>query len=204
MHTKEENTSLPILYSFRRCPYAMRARIALHQANILWNHREVVLRDLPSSLLEFSPKGTVPVLVLPDGKVIEESLDIMHWALLQNDPDHWLADEDQAWIARFEDEFKGNLDRYKYPNRFDDVDLHLHRELALTFLFEFDEFLSNRSKTQLVDIAVFPFVRQFANHDRAFFYGLSFTTIHGWLKSHVDSALFGSIMTKHKQWQQPR
>jgi glutathione S-transferase len=204
MHTQEENTSLPILYSFRRCPYAMRARMALHQANILWNHREVVLRDLPSSLLQFSPKGTVPVLVLPDGTVFEESIDIMHWALLQHDPDHWLADQDQVWITRFEDEFKGNLDKYKYPNRYDDVDPLHHRELALSFLLEFDEVLSNRFKTQLVDIAVFPFVRQFANHDRAFFDGLSFTTIHGWLKVHLDSTLFGSIMNKHKQWQQPR
>jgi glutathione S-transferase len=181
----------------------MRARMALFQANISWNHREVVLRDLPPSLLEFSPKATVPVLVLPDGTVIDESLDIMHYALLQSDPDHWLDDEDQTWIARFEDEFKVNLDRYKYPNRYDDVDPLVHRELALTFLFEFDDVLSNRDTTQLVDIAVFPFVRQFANHDRNWFDELHFTRIHDWLEGHLDSELFASVMQKHKQWNPP-
>jgi len=202
MHTQTEDPSLPILYSFRRCPYAMRARMALLQANIDWNHREVLLRDLPSSLLEYSPKGTVPVLVLPSGEVIDESHDIMLWALSLNDPEHWLADTGQEWIARFEDEFKGELDRYKYPNRYDDVDRLHHRERALMFLLDFDHALASRKKTQLVDIAVFPFVRQFANHNRPWFDALPFKTLHGWLKRHLGSVLFQSVMVKHEVWVQ--
>jgi glutathione S-transferase len=203
MHTQIEDPSLPVLYSFRRCPYAMRARMALFQSKIEWNHREVLLRDLPSSLIEHSPKSTVPVLVLPDGKVIDESYDIMLWALRQNDPEHWLADQQQEWIDRFEDEFKGNLDRYKYPNRYEDVDPFHHRERALTFLLDFDHVLASRQSTQLVDIAVFPFVRQFANHDRSWFDALPFKTLHGWLKHHLESELFESVMVKHKVWVQP-
>lgn len=181
----------------------MRARMALYQANIDWNHREVLLRDLPSSLLEYSPKGTVPVLVLPSGEVIDESHDIMLWALSHSDPEHWLAEQQQEWIVRFEDEFKGELDRYKYPNRYDDVDPYFHRERALTFLLDFDNSLSSRQSTQLVDIAVFPFVRQFANHDRTWFDALPFVTLHGWLKHHLESVLFQSVMVKHKVWVQP-
>ena len=177
--------------------------MALYQANIDWNHREVLLRDLPSSLLEFSPKGTVPVLVLPSGVVIDESHDIMLWALSQNDSEQWLADQHQEWIDKFEDEFKGELDRYKYPNRYDDVDPLHHRERAMKFLLDFDHVLASRQSTQLVDIAVFPFVRQFANHDRTWFDALPFKTLHRWLKHHLESDLFESVMVKHKVWVQP-
>ena len=106
----------PLLYSFRRCPYAMRSRMALKKAGIICELREVVLRDKPSEMLELSPKGTVPVLKLADGKVLEESLDIMHWALNLRDPDRWLEpiDEIGALINLLDNEFKITLDKYKY------------------------------------------------------------------------------------------
>ena len=115
----------PILYSFRRCPYAMRARLALYASGANVELREIVLRDKPAHMLEISPKATVPVLLLQDGKVIDESLDIMIWALGRQDPDEWLASDEvttQELIKRNDNEFKYALDRYKYPNRYPDED----------------------------------------------------------------------------------
>ena len=165
--------SVPILYSFRRCPYAMRARIVLRQCNIQCELREVVLREKPESMLTASPKGTVPVLILKDGTVIDESLDIMKWALEQ----HPGFDETRlikGWRAKTErliesndGEFKHHLDRYKYPNRYGDVDSLHHREQAESFLLELTEYLSESEwlmgeTPSLCDAAIGPFVRQFA------------------------------------------
>ena len=111
--------ALPVLYSFRRCPYAMRARMAVAVSGAEVELREVVLRDKPPEMLEASPKGTVPVLLLPDGNVLEESLDIMRWALGRNDPENWLAHVDADLIAANDGPFKQALDRYKYPHRYD-------------------------------------------------------------------------------------
>ena len=119
-------TALPVLYSFRRCPYAMRARWALWAANMAVVHREIVLRDKPAAMLQASPKGTVPVLVLPNGQVIDESLDVMRWALAQQDPQGWLAPERESLAAMLalihacQSRFKPHLDRSKYPQRFGD------------------------------------------------------------------------------------
>ena len=121
-----------ILYSFRRCPYAMRARMALSVSGANYEHREVVLRDKPPEMLEVSPKGTVPVLVVPGAPPLEESLDIMHWALGQNDPEGWLDRNDQLLIETNDGPFKHHLDRYKYATRYDDVDPEEHRAAALS------------------------------------------------------------------------
>src|SRR5690606_27614836 len=112
--------SLPILYSYRRCPYAMRARMALHYAGIKFEIREIALRDKPQHMLAVSPKGTVPVLVLADGKVIDESLDVMAWALAQSDPDIWLTSDPRCaeLITENDGNFKQALDQYKYASRF--------------------------------------------------------------------------------------
>ncbi|MGB5485315.1 glutathione S-transferase N-terminal domain-containing protein, partial [Parasphingorhabdus sp.] len=117
-------TELPLLYSFRRCPYAMRARMALLISETPVRLREVVLRDKPTEMIAASPKATVPVLVLPDGQVIDESLAIMHWALERNDPEHWLQGNaaESALIAEADGPFKRHLDRYKYPVRYENVD----------------------------------------------------------------------------------
>ena len=125
--------SLPILYSFRRCPYAMRARMSIIRTGFQVEHREVILRDRPAHMMEISPKGTVPVLLLPDGTVIEESLEIMEYV------QSWdLNEEERNWVNRNDGEFKFN-DRYKYPNRYDDVDHLEHREAASKFISDLDQ-----------------------------------------------------------------
>ena len=186
--------NLPILYSFRRCPYAMRARMSIVRSNYLCEHREVILRDRPDHMMEISPKGTVPVLLLPDGTVIEESLEIMQHVLA------WELDAMEAsWVDRNDNEFKFHLDRYKYPNRYDDVDSLAHRALAKSYLDDLDDILGSGISTALND-ALFPFVRQFANHDRQWFDAQSWTNIHDWLAQNLDSSEFLLCMKKYPQW----
>ncbi len=186
--------NLPILYSFRRCPYAMRARMSIVRSNYLCEHREVILRDRPGHMMEISPKGTVPVLLLPDGTVIEESLEIMQHVLA------WELDAMEAsWVDRNDNEFKFHLDRYKYPNRYDDVDSLAHRALAKSYLDDLDDILGSGISTALND-ALFPFVRQFANHDRQWFDEQSWTNIHDWLAQNLDSSEFLLCMKKYPQW----
>ena len=187
---------LPILYSFRRCPYAMRARMSIVREDYAVELRDVVLRDRPYHMMEISPKGTVPVLLLPDGTVIEESLEIMQHVL-----DWGLSEEEAQWVARNDEEFKFHLDRYKYPNRYDDVDKVEHRTLASAYLSDLDARLGGGPvfAPQLND-ALFPFVRQFANHDRDWFDGQPWANIHAWLAEHLDSEEFKRCMKKEKQW----
>lgn len=204
----------PILYSFRRCPYAMRARMAIANAGIECRLREVVLRDKPAEMLEVSPKGTVPVIVETDGTVIEESLDVMAWALTRNDVGDWLspdtgsrADMD-ALVAECDGPFKHALDRYKYPNRYEDegVVRDEQRALGLAFLKKLNAQLATRphlfgDRVSYADIAIFPFIRQFANTDRTWFDALDLPHLQRWLDHHLDSALFKQIMPKYAQWQ---
>lgn len=187
---------LPILYSFRRCPYAMRARMSIVREDYAVELREVVLRDRPDHMMEISPKGTVPVLLLPDGTVIEESLEIMQHVL-----DWGLSEEEAQWVARNDEEFKFHLDRYKYPNRYDAVDKVEHRTLASAYLSDLDARLGEGSAfaPQLND-ALFPFVRQFANHDRDWFDVQPWANVHAWLAEHLDSEEFKRCMKKEKQW----
>ena len=141
------NFKYPILYTFRRCPYAIRARFAIRSSKIIVEIREIKLQEKPSEFLKLSPKGTVPVLITNSGEVLEESLDIIYWALNKNDPHKWLAKgklKNQEIINLFDDlenKFKPNLDKYKYPSRFSEIDPHLHRDENLCFLEKLDSYL---------------------------------------------------------------
>ena len=197
-----------ILYSFRRCPYAMRARMALHVSGLAYEHREVVLRDKPAAMLEVSPKGTVPVFVTVEGEVLEESLDIMRHALAKNDPEGWLDRNDQALVAANDGRFKHHLDRYKYATRYEDADPGRHRAAAVDILAELDQSLATSphlcgDERGFADIAIFPFVRQFANHDRERFEADHMLHLQGWLETLVSSQLFAAIMEKHPKWEPP-
>lgn len=194
-----------ILYSFRRCPYAMRARMALSISGAQYEHREVVLRDKPPEMLEVSPKGTVPVLVTPDARVLEESLDIMRWALAQSDPEGWLERQDEDLLAANDGPFKHHLDRYKYSTRYDDVDPEEHGAKAVEHLRVLDERLASSpylcgDKRGLADIAIFPFVRQFVNADKEWFAGQDLKHLKAWLAGLTGSDLFIGIMAKYDQW----
>jgi glutathione S-transferase len=194
-----------VLYSFRRCPYAMRARMALSVSGAQYEHREVVLRDKPPEMLEVSPKGTVPVLVTATGEVIEESLDIMLWALAQGDPEGWLERRDEALLETNDGPFKHHLDRYKYATRYDGVDPEEHRAAALAILRTLETRLEETAflrgeKRGFADIAIFPFIRQFANADRGWFDARDLPKLQAWLEGLVTSELFAGVMAKHPQW----
>ena len=206
--------ALPIVYSFRRCPYAMRARLALQVSNTRCELREVVLRDKPQDMLDASPKGTVPVLIEPNGAVIDESLDVMLWALGKNDPDNWLnppgveLQQMLHLINAFDDIFKPQLDRYKYPNRFDGVDPTECRDRAAIYLTEALMPLANSTylygaQPSLADMALMPFVRQYANTDRPWFDAQDWPHIQDWLDRILKSPLFLAIMHKYAQWSPP-
>ncbi|MFC4273669.1 glutathione S-transferase [Achromobacter aloeverae] len=202
---------VPILYSFRRCPYAMRARLALATSGLRCELREVVLRDKPAALLEASPKGTVPVLVLPAGQVIDQSLDIMHWALDRHDPEGWLAPERESptamaeLIAQCDGAFKSDLDRYKYPDRYPGTDPLAHRAAGAAYLAALETRLAvsphlfGRRPT-LADMAIAPFVRQFAQTDAAWFGAQAWSGLARWLDAFVKSPLFSLIMGKYPAW----
>lgn len=199
----------PILYSFRRCPYAMRGRIALKQAGIICELREVALREKPEAMMALSPKGTVPILQLADGTVLDESLDIMRWALNIRDPDHWLDSIDEAatLLHQLDQNFKSDLDRYKYFVNHPEHPQIYYRALGEIFLAKLeDRLLANDgrgiydARTTFADIAMFPFVRQFAFVDKAWFDETSYTLLKGWLIRHLDSELFLSVMHKYVPW----
>ncbi len=197
--------ALPILYSFRRCPYAMRARLALLVAGIDCELREVKLSAKPAALLAASAKGTVPVLVLPDSAVIDESLDIMRWALRQHDPERWLDGDDAALIAANDGPFKHHLDRYKYPERHG-ADPLTHRAAAVALLGELEARLAANTwlcgdRQSLTDTAIMPFVRQFAAVDAAWFDAQPLPALHRWLVAQLATPLFARAMVPRKPWQ---
>lgn len=201
------------LYSFRRCPYAMRARMALHVSGVEYEHREILLRDKPAQMLEASPKGTVPVLILEDGKVIDESFDVMLWALSQNAPHNWLSPIMAAMLPIVETvtgEFKHHLDRYKYASRYNKNDDRgsvdtAHRDQACVILQTLETRLTNTpylmgDTPSLADYATFPFIRQFANVERTWWDAPQFPIIHAWLEGFLASDIFTTIMQKHPVW----
>ena len=199
------------LYTFRRCPYAMRGRMGLSIAGVPVLVREVVLRDKPAEMLEASPKGTVPVLLTSSGDIVDESLDVMRWALAQNDPEGWLdADPDTTHelIARNDGPFKRALDRYKYPNRYSDEDLvpGAARASGLEILQDLDVRITAqggqlvRAERSLADIAIFPFIRQFAHTDMDWFNAQDLPALQAWLEGHKQSSLFKGVMKKYAQW----
>ncbi len=229
---------LPILYSFRRCPYAIRARMALGYADIPYELREISLKNKPREMLEISPKGTTPVMQIfrearglsplfngstssQDFIVLEESLDIMRWALQQHDPLNWgnLSDEDLAianqLISTNDHEFKQALDRYKYANRFPERSPEFYRQQAEEFLQILEQRLgeSHKSRSQslskfligdrqtFADIAIFPFVRQLAYVDIEWFNSSPYLHLQNWLRWHESSALFELVMQKFPVWE---
>jgi len=199
---------MPLLYSFRRCPYAMRARMALGLAGIAYQTVEVSLRSKPPALLAISPKGTVPVMQLPDGTVLDQSLDIMRWALAQNDPEGWLTGHEESeinrWIALCDDLFKPLLDRYKYANRHPQFTMEQHRERAISaFILPLELALQAKRRhhaeacrTSLADVAMFPFVRQFAAVDQVWFDAEPLPATQAWLSRWGGSDLFAKCMAK--------
>ncbi len=198
----------PILWSFRRCPYAMRARLAIRSSGVRVCLREIVLRDKPHRFLATSPKGTVPVLDT-DHEVLEESRDIMIWALSRSDPDGWLdmPPEGNTLIDMCDGPFKTALDHTKYAVRFPDLDEAEEREKAMIFLRTLNDrlgttcFLMGPRRT-LADMAILPFVRQFANTDRAWFDGCRLTPLTAWLDDFLESDAFAAIMRKYPPWQE--
>ena len=199
----------PVLYSFRRCPYAMRARMALWVAGVTVTLREVKLAAKPPALIAASPKGTVPVLVLADGpndgSVIDQSLDIMRWALGQNDPEGWLAGEDAGLIAANDGPFKHHLDRAKYPGRYEEENGTDHRAAALALLAPLEARLADApylcgDARSLTDIALLPFIRQFAAIDPAWFAAQPCPRLQGWLDGMLASDLFAAVMPKFAPW----
>jgi glutathione S-transferase len=219
----------PILYSYRRCPYAMRARMALAYAGIDHEIREISLRDKPQSMLALSPKGTVPVLWIPkiqeknseqntnkdSGQVIEQSLEIMQWALTQNDSEGWWASTPESlradilrWIEINDGPFKKILDIYKYPERYPEMNQKESFERALEIqLLPMDRALQQHryligDKISLVDVALFPFVRQFYMVDQEQFNQAQLKALQQWLEGFLDSALFQSVMLKYPVWKE--
>ncbi|WP_299323763.1 glutathione S-transferase [Parasphingopyxis sp.] len=200
-------TDWPILYSFRRCPYAMRARMALLVSGQRCMLREVLLRDKPEAMIAASPKGTVPVLVLADGAVIDESLDVMRWALAQSDPEGWLepdVSECTGLVETNDGPFKHHLDRYKYATRYDSDPVE-HRAAASALLNALEERLQARAQLlgdarSFADIALFPFIRQFAATDSTWFDAQPWAALRNWLDAHIGSALFKSAMGKFQPW----
>jgi glutathione S-transferase len=204
--------SFPILYSFRRCPYAIRARMALAYAGIVCELREVSLRRKPDAMLEISPKGTTPVLQLLNGCVLEESLDIMHWAMAQHDPDGWTVLDQVSLtlghelIAANDQEFKQNLDHYKYFQRFPESPQAVYRSQAEVYLQILENLLQKHQfllsdRITLGDVAIFPFIRQFAHVDLAWFESSPYEYLRQWLSWHEASELFQHVMQKSEVWE---
>ena len=182
----------------------MRARLALAVSGTRCELREVKLSAKPAEMLAASPKGTVPVLVLPGGGVLDESLDIMRWALASQDPEGWLSRDDTALIALNDGPFKHDLDRYKYPERHA-ANAFAHRESGLAFLRDMDARLADAGQLcgpsrGLTDAAIMPFVRQFRTVDRDWFDTQSLPHLQGWLAGHLASGLFETIMTRVPVW----
>ncbi|WP_192941315.1 glutathione S-transferase [Psychrobacter cryohalolentis] len=203
-------SSYHCLYSFRRCPYAMRARFGILFAELQVELREITLKNKPSQMLAISPKGTVPVLQLVDRTVIEESREIMIWALEQQDPQGLLEAEvlqqANALIDKNDNEFKYWLDRYKYADRHIDMTQTEYRQKGEIFLQVLEELLTKNpyllGKTvTIADIGIMPFVRQFAHVDRNVFYSLPYPNLQQWLQDWLQHPFFLQTMTKFQPWQ---
>ncbi len=209
MHTPEP-AELPVLYTFRRCPYAIRARMAILQAGQTVEWREVLLRDKPAEMLRISPKGTVPVLLLPSGDVLDESIDIMEWALALNDPEHWLrqdlAAQTQRLLETNDGPFKAHLDHYKYHERHPEHPQSYYRRQGEVFLQQLEQLLDGRAfllddVMSFADVAIFPFIRQFAMVDRNWFDQAPFPNLRNWLLGLMQAPTFIRVMGKQTFWQ---
>lgn len=210
--------NFPVLYSFRRCPYAMRARLAIYAAEQSVELREIILKNKPSELLQASPKATVPVLVLPDGSVIDESRDIMLWALSQYKSQSqdklahdWFVNDNNSYneaislIDQNDFEFKANLDAYKYADRYPESADH-YRQQGESFLQLLEQRLTQHrylmnDQISLADMAIFPFIRQFAHVNIHWFNQSSYTQLQQWLNGLLASDIFAGVMRKYPAWQ---
>ena len=201
----------PRLYSFRRCPYAMRARLGILFAELQVEMREITLKNKPPQMLVISPKGTVPVLQLLDGTVIQESREIMTWALAQQDSQGLLNAEvlhqANALIDKNDNEFKYWLDRYKYADRHIEMSPTEYRQQGEVFLQLLEELLTKNSyllgeSITIADIGIMPFVRQFAHVNRDVFYSLPYINLQRWLQNWLQHPLFLQTMTKFQPWQE--
>lgn len=207
-----ELANYPILYSFRRCPYAMRARMALVYSAVECELREVVLRDKPPSLLEYSPKGTVPVLILSDGTIIEESMDVINYALSRGDPEGLLdttseqSDDVEGLIVNNDKDFVKWLTRYKYFERHpEQTQAEYLQVIEENYLQEFEKRLSGHKyivsdKKTKADLALIPFIRQFAYADKEYFYNCKYKKIIAWLEGFMSDPSFEVVMHKFDQW----
>ena len=210
LRTLPMTSSYHCLYSFRRCPYAMRARLGILFAELQVELREITLKNKPSQMLAISPKGTVPVLQLLDGTVIEESTEIMIWALEQQDPqglvDAEVLQQANALIDKNDNEFKYWLDRYKYADRHTDMTQTEYRQKGEIFLQVLEELLTKNpyllgETVTIADIGIMPFVRQFAHVDRNVFYSLPYPNLQQWLQDWLQHPFFLQTMTKFQPWQ---
>ena len=203
----------PILYSFRRCPYAMRARLAIKYSGIEVELREVDLNNIPAALAKISSDDTVPLILLADGTVIDESWDIVKWAVHNNDPDNWLGENnryelDAEMLVETNDySFKQDLDHYKYADRYPEFPMQHYRSAAEEFIVELEDKLKEyryleADAISISDIAVFPFIRQFAAVDQDWFDNAPYPKVRNWLSSLIESDIFQSIMLKYPLWQE--
>ncbi|MFT6896354.1 MAG: glutathione S-transferase [Paraglaciecola sp.] len=217
-----ETKAVPILYSLRNCPYAMRARIAIYKANQRVLLRDVVLSNKPPEMMASSPKGTVPILVLGQDKasadqpVIEESLDIMLWALANNDPGDLLCaynpdvlPEMLTLIARFDDEFKVCLEQYKCSKRYREDTITHYRQTCEPFIADLEQRLAQHpfltsAQESLADIALLPFIRQFARVDRQWYRQSPYPRVRQWLNHYLQSVMFTKVMAKYPLWLENR
>lgn len=197
---------LPILYSFRRCPYAMRARLAVAASGVAVELREILLRDKAPVFLEASPSGTVPCLKADD-LVIDESLDVMIWALQQHDPEGWLgmSEAGHDLIAQADGPFKAALDHTKYHTRYPDLDPEESRAKAMAFLAKLDQLIGEQpwlfgDRPSLADMAILPFVRQFAFINKSRFDADAGPNLSRWLEAFIASDRFATIMPKLPMW----
>lgn len=199
------------LYSFRRCPYAMRARMTLCMLTLTIEIRDISLKNKPQSMLQASPKGTVPVLVLPSGQIIDESIDIMRWATQQYSKQNLLPSTPEAqavidsWVTENDKYFKPQLDRFKYPQRFNNVDVNDAQKQCLHFFEKINTILQNQpyllgAAPSLADIAVFPFIRQASRVDEAWFQTLPLPHLNQWLTHWLTHPCFLRIMQKFPLW----
>ncbi|CAH0991246.1 hypothetical protein SIN8267_01348 [Sinobacterium norvegicum] len=208
--------SPPIIYSLQHCPYAMRARMAILLSGQPVMIRAIVLKNKPAPMLAASPKGTVPVLVFDDGRVLEESLDIMLWALQQSDPKNLLYNDDAgalaqmlALIHRADDEFKTQLEQYKQAKRYHEDNKEALRQRCEVFIAEIEQRLSLNpylfgATISLADIAILPFLRQFARVDRQWYLQSPYPHLQQWLKQQLDSRVFSKAMKDFPLWLEQR
>lgn len=209
-------SDLPILYSLRRCPYAMRGRmgIALSKQQVLL--REIVTKDKPSELLASSPKGTVPVLVLPDGQIIEQSLDVMNWALQQNDPQDLLRSSNPTLSQQVhqlikvnDDEFIGHLEKYRASIRYRNIDTEQRRQACEGFISNLETLLTDQAyffgeTPSLADFAVMPFVSQFVRVEKKWFVQSEYQNVGRWLRAHLESKLYTQVMKQYPLWNETK